>query len=217
MRLPPRYRDILLSGMEPGEMYQKCMRELAREGRDMDYGCTETIVYATEVRYAIQVLTKGRPERLWNFGDLRGGADDRLWALLDPIRPRTFAFVGSGPYPVTAMLMRERYPDAEIACIDNNIVAHFLSEAVFAKLGLNIRTIFEDAIDADYRPFAAIVVAAMVSGKRDLVQKILQSSDARVILRGAVDLSHERLIQLGSEFRDDGAISGPRANPGAPR
>ena len=212
MKLPTKYRNILLSDMEPGEMYQKCMAEIAKDGKDVDYRFTETIVYATEVRYAIDVLTKGKPERFWNFGDLKGDADARLWAILDPIqelKKLKIAFVGSGPYPVTAFQLKERYPEAEITCIDNNIVAHFMSEAVIAKLGMNITTRFEKAIDVDYRPFNAIVVAAMVSGKRELIERILKTnSDAIVIVRGTINLSHDRLIELGSTFRDDGSLSG---------
>ena len=203
--------------MEPGEMYQKCMAEIAKEGKDFDYQFTETIVYATEVRYAVDVLTKGTPERFWNFGDLEGDADARLWAILDPIRAsnkRKFAFVGSGPYPVTAFQLRERYPDAEITCIDNNIVAHFLSEAVISKLGMNITTSFEEAIDVDFQAFNAIVVAAMVSGKRELVEHILETnSEGIVILRGTVNVRHDRLIQLGSTFKEDGSLSGFGTDP----
>jgi hypothetical protein len=198
--------------MDPGEMYQKCMAEIAKEGKDFDYHFTETIVYATEVRYAIDALTKGKPERFWNFGDLEGDADARLWAILDPIRgsnKRKFAFVGSGPYPVTAFQLRERYPDAEITCIDNHIVAHFLSQAVISKFGMNIITRFEEAIDVDFQPFNAIVVAAMVSGKQEVIERILKTnSDGIVILRGTVDLRHDRLIQLGSTFKEDGSLSG---------
>lgn len=205
--LPTRYREILLSSKEPGEAYQQCLRELEREGREVDYSFTETIVYATEVRYAIGVLTRGGSQRLWNFGDLQGGADERLWAILDRIDLLKVAFVGSGPYPVTALLMRERYHGAEITCIDNNIVAHLLSEAVIAKLEMNITTKFEEAIEVDYCAFNAVVIAAMVRGKRELVEKILKTSGAIIILRGRVDVWDERLIQLGSEFRDDGRIS----------
>src|SRR5256885_9335939 len=129
MELPPKYREIIFSRMEPGEAYQRCVAELVKEGREADYRLTETIVYATEVRYAIGVLREGRPSRFWNFGDLKGDADARLWGILDPIKNLKIAFIGSGPYPVTALLIRERYPNAELTCVDNNIAAHLLSEA----------------------------------------------------------------------------------------
>lgn len=213
MRLPAKYREIILSGMEPGETYRKCIVELGKDAIEADYRFTEIIVYATEVRYAIDVLTKGRPERFWNFGDLQGDANERLWEILDPIELLKIAFVGSGPYPVTAFLLRERYPYAAITCIENNFTAHFLSEAVIDRLGMNITTVFEEAIDVDYRGFNVVIVAAMVTGKREVVEKILRTSDARVILRGRLDLVDDRLIQLGSTFREDGGISGAEVNP----
>ncbi len=206
MNLPAKYREIILGGREPGEAYQKCMKALAADGGEIDYGFTEAIVYATEVRYAAEVLTKGRPQRFWNFGDLEGGADERHYRILDRIEHLDIAFVGSGPYPVSAFLIKERYPAAKITCIDNHIAAHILAEAVIARLGMDVVTRLEDAIDVDYRPFNAVVVAAMVSGKRDLIEKILETSDAIVIVRGRTDLNHERLIQLGSTFRDDGSF-----------
>ncbi len=206
MNLPTKYREIILGGREPGEAYQKCMKALAAHGRRTDYGFTEAIVYATEVRYATEILAKGRPKRFWNFGDLEGGADERHYRILDRIEHLDIAFVGSGPYPVSAFLIKERYPTARITCIDNHIAAHILAEAVITRLGMDVATRLEDAIDVDYRPFNAVVVAAMVSGKRGLVEKILETSDAIVIVRGRTDLSHERLIQLGSTFRDDGSF-----------
>jgi hypothetical protein len=71
---------------------------------------------------------------------------------------------------------------------------------------MDIATRLEDAIDVDYRAFNAVIIAAMVSGKRDLTKKILETSDAIVILRGRIDLEDERLIQFGSTFRDDGSF-----------
>ena len=206
MNLPAKYREIILSGSEPGEAYQKCMKALAADGGDMDYGLTETIVYATEARYATEILANGHPKRFWNFGDLEGGADECHYRILDGIEHLDIAFVGSGPYPVSAFLIKTRYPTAKITCIDNHIAAHILAKAVIAKLGMDIVTRLEDAIDVDYRSFNAVVVAAMVSGKHDLIEKILETSDAMVIVRGRINLNHERLTQLGSTFRDDGSF-----------
>jgi hypothetical protein len=208
MQIPDKYRDIILSDIEPGQAYRKCLALLAEEPEGVDYDFTEAIVYGTEVRYAIDILTKGRPERIWNFGDLVGDAETRLWAILDRLDEHRIAFVGSGPYPVTALLLRERYADAEIVCIENNIAAHFLGEAVFDKLGTNVTTRFAEAIDIDYEPFTAVIIAAMVSGKQILVDKILRSSQALIIARGSVESKHDRLIQFDSTFGDDGALTG---------
>jgi hypothetical protein len=207
MSLPPRYRDILLADIEPGEAYRQCLEALGEDRLDLDYRVTETIAYATEVRYAIGILKHGRPERIWNFGDLRGDAERRLWAVLDALETRRIAFVGSGPYPVTALLLRARYPEAEITCIDNNIAAHLLGQAVLDTLGANATSRLAEAIAVDYGPFTAVVIAAMVSGKQAVVEKIVTTSDALVVVRGRVSVHHARVIQFPSSFDDDGALS----------
>lgn len=215
MTLSRRCRDILLSTPEPGEAYRRCLAEIAAEGAAADYALTETIAYGTEVRYAIGVLTNGPPERFWNFGDLRGDAEARLWPHLDALGELRVAFVGSGPYPVTALLLGRRYPRAEITCIDNNIAAHLLGEAVVKRTGMPIRSELAAADEVDYGRFNAVILAAMVGGKLELAKKILGESGALVVLRGTVELRHPRLIQLESGFRDDGALAG--ANGSAAR
>jgi hypothetical protein len=206
MKIPDELRRLLLAGGEPGETYRQCLEWIATNAVQADYGFTETVVYATEVRYALNVIRTGRIERLWNFGDLPGGADQRLWRILDDIDPLKLAFVGSGPYPVTALLLHQRYPQAHITCIDNNITAHLLSTAVIQRLEVPIETCFAEATEVEYSPFTVVLAAAMVSGKKQLVEKILGESECLLILRGCVDLQHPRLISMGSNFRDDGSL-----------
>ena len=206
MSLPPKYRELILAELEPGLAYRRSVEALAVDGLSADYALTETIVYATEVRYALDVIRDGRPEQLWNFGDLDGRSTDRLWAVLDPVTEMRLAFVGSGPYPITALLAAERYPDARrIVCIDNNIVGHLLGKAVVDRLGLPVECQFAEAIDVDYEPFNTVVIAAMVSGKTELVQRALDTSKALVVVRGDTGLQHDRLVEINASFRDDGS------------
>lgn len=97
MNLPDRCRELLLSEQEPGEIYCLCLQELAGDS----YALTETVVYGCEVRYALDVLG-GKAPRLYNFGGLDGKGDRLLWSVLDALPQRKVAFLGSGPYPVTA-------------------------------------------------------------------------------------------------------------------
>ena len=200
MSFPKKYRDIILSNLEPGKAYQKCISELASDNQETDYRFTETFVYATEIRYALDILKNGKPATLWNFGDLEGDGDSRLFATLDSIKDLNIALVGCGPYPITAILLHRRYPTARITCIDDNVTAYFLSKAVCEKLTIDCVVEFESAIDVDYSPFNVVLVAAMVRGKRALVNKILNDSKAMIALRGNVAITHERLLQLGCDF-----------------
>jgi hypothetical protein len=207
MKLPKRCLELLTSDLEPGELYRQCLLSLREEGIASDYALTETIAYATEVRYALQILERGRPPLWHNFGDLQGGADARLWAQLDPQLPQLrIAFVGSGIYPVTAFQIRDRYPAAQITCVENNVVAYLMSMALVRKLGLDVKVCFAHAMDIDYAPFDVVLVAAMVNGKRELVQKILTMSDATILVRGAVDVDSKRVVVMDRSFGDDGSL-----------
>jgi hypothetical protein len=208
MNLPPKYRDLILAGLEPGETYRRCLLAIAEDGLVMDYGLTETVVYATEIRYALDVIQHGRPNRLWNFGDIDGRSDAQLCAVLDEIPEIDLALAGSGPYPITALLVAERYPAARsITCIDNSIVGYLLGQAVIGKLGFDIASVFAGALDVDYRPFSIVVIAAMVRGKNEIAEKILRTSDAIVVVRGETRVTHERVVQVQATFRDDGSMA----------
>ena len=139
MSLPDKYRQLLLSDTEPGELYRRCLTDMAADGLTADYALTETIVYTTEVRYALDAIRHGRPERLWNFGDLDGRSTAAMFDVLDTVPRMRLAFTGSGPYPITALLAAERYPDAtSITCIDNHIVGHLLGQATVEAMKMPI-------------------------------------------------------------------------------
>lgn len=206
--LPERYRELLVSDLPPAEVYRRCVQLVREDGSSGDYGLTEAVVYGCEVRLALDVLQHGAPESWHNFGDPTGHAEDDLWRLLDPLQPRRLAFVGSGPYPVTACLVAARYPGAELACVDNNIVAHLLGQAVLEVASVPARFVFADAAELDYRGYDAVIVAAMVSAKRALVERLLEQTTALVVVRSKVDIEHPRVAAFPSPFGDDGAFSG---------
>jgi hypothetical protein len=197
--------DLVLSDEEPGAIYQRCVAELARSGREADYALTETIVYATELRYALDVLAGGG-QGAWNFGDTGGTNDQALWDVLDGVAPLRLAFVGSGPYPVTARLVLSRYPEAQVDCLDNNITGYLVGKAVLSRLGLPARALLMGGASLDYSGYTAVLVAAMVSGKRAVVERALATCAGPVVVRGSTGLSHERLVTLPAPFTPDGVL-----------
>lgn len=207
-QIPERYRALLLSDLPPNEVYRRCVELVQEDGSSGDYGLTEAVVYGCELRLALEVLRHGPPGSWHNFADPTGHAEEDLWRLLDPLQPRRLAFVGSGPYPVTASLVAARYPGAELDCVDNNLVAHLVGQAVLEAASVPARAVFGDAALLDYRGYDAVIVAAMVSGKRDLVARILDQSTALVVVRSKVDVDHPRVVAFPSPFGDDGAFSG---------
>ena len=70
------------------------------------------------------------------------------------------------------------------------------------------RTLFLDALEVDYLPFNAVIVAAMVTGKQQLVEKILDSSEALVVVRSNINLEHPRVVSCPSLFDENGILNG---------
>lgn len=207
MSLPGKYREMLLSDTEPGELYRRCLAEMAADGLTADYALTETIVYTTEVRYALDAIRNGRPERLWNFGDLDGRSTGAMFDVLDTVPRMRLAFAGSGPYPITALLAAERYPDAtSITCIDNHIVGHLLGKATVEAMKLPIECLWAEAVEVDYSPYDVVVIAAMVSGKTQVIERVLATSEARLVVRGDAGIEHPRITEIKAAFRDDGSV-----------
>jgi hypothetical protein len=203
--LPRDIRELLLSDEEPGQIYRRCLDRMRRDGISADYALTEQVVYGCEVRYAVQVL-EGRIPELYNFGDLDGHGTELLWTVLEQAPGRRVALLGSGPYPVTALLIRNRYPDSEVTCFDNNLSAFLLGGAVLRKLAPEVRLELQEAHHVDGRPFDVIVVAAMITGRKALVNRLLAETEAELIVRGTLDQSHPRLHTAASAFSSDGRL-----------
>jgi hypothetical protein len=208
MNIPEKYKQIILNEKDPAQIYRRCISDMAKEHLDCNYSLTEAIVYATEISYALAYLKQNqRPKSFLNFADLGGDAHKKLFSITDKIENLNIAFIGSGPFPVSAFQIRDQYPEARIVCVDNNIVAHLIGKALSEKFNMNIEFEWKDAIEVDYSAFNAVVVAAMINDKTELVDKILKTSKSTVIVRGAVEIQNPRVHPFLSTFKDNGAIT----------
>lgn len=207
--LPPHIREIILNEPDSGKSYLACMEELRRSGLTADYHLTEIINYNVEITDVLRILAEGRPASWWNYYMEEHQRDEmsRLQDILNPFQEIRLAFAGSGPYPITAFQLKETYPKAEVVCIDNDIFAYRLGQAVSKKAGMELSFEWAEAIEMDYRPFNVVFIAAMLRGKRELIEKILKESDALVIVRGKLDMTHERVVLFdGYPYSDGGVI-----------
>lgn len=198
--------DLLTGPGEPGEVYRRALQELTARGLVADYALTESIVYATELRYALDLLA-GKGKDAWNFADTGGTNDRTLFTALDAVDPLRLAFVGSGPYPVTARLVLQRYPQARVCCIDNHATGYFVGKAVLEQLELEATSQWADGAAVDYWGYTAVLVAAMVRGKRQIVERALAQCPGPVIVRGRVELEHPRLVTLPAAFTPQGVVA----------
>ena len=78
-------------------------------------------------------------------------------------RPRSVAVVGSGPLPLTAVLLAHLDPALRLTCLDRDPVASRRGERVLSALDVHgVRHVTADASDHDYARYDVVVVAALV-------------------------------------------------------
>ncbi len=108
---------------------------------------------------------------------------------------KSAAFIGSGPLPLTAILLAKKYGLA-ITCVDRNEHANTLARAVILKLGLSSRIQFvtADIFAVTALPYDHIFLAALVGinadEKKKAVEHIAEISQktTTLILRTSQDL-----------------------------
>ncbi|MGF7034245.1 hypothetical protein J2T17_005195 [Paenibacillus mucilaginosus] len=114
------------------------------------------------------------------------------------------AFVGSGPLPLSAVLIHLRQ-GSPVTCIDSDPAACAVSRTLLGRLGLKegIRVVQEEGCAFDYAPYAAVFVASLVSGKAGVLERIRDTrADAVVAVRTA-----EGMRRLMYESVDEAGLS----------
>jgi precorrin-6B methylase 2 len=98
-------------------------------------------------------------------------------------------FVGSGPYPWSAIRYARKY-SCQITAVETRPEAVVLSEGLVKHFGLSeqIKIICADAQMIDYKHFSTVVIAAMVYPKHTLLDVIYPqlASGSRMLVRSAV-------------------------------
>jgi hypothetical protein len=120
-----------------------------------------------ESRWAHRVIADPASLRafpyLANYVALVRGEWEALTAALGR-RPRRVAFVGSGPLPLSALLLHRLAPDVAVTCVDRDPDAVTLGCRVASSLGCDSSPAFveTEADDLDAGAFDVVVVAALV-------------------------------------------------------
>jgi hypothetical protein len=113
-------------------------------------------------------------------------------ALMD--KPRKIAFVGSGPVPVSAILLAHRFPSADVDLFDIEPEALDIGTLVAGKVGVRLgRTIIQDITEPANLSGYNVVVLALEAppgrrGKRAALKRVISEVDpgTLVLVRGGV-------------------------------
>lgn len=102
-----------------------------------------------------------------------------------PPSPRKFAFIGSGPLPLTSLCMLDRFPNSTIHNIDRDEGALKLSQELCEKLGYSgmsfgCEDVTHPSSATDWKAFDVIFLAALVGMDTGSKLSILSSLAARM-------------------------------------
>jgi hypothetical protein len=161
------------------------------------YSAYETSLEEKFVRSFL--IRKGKPRLesylLWNRFCRLTDAEARGTRLSSA---ENIAFVGSGPFPISA-LQYARLRAVSVCCIDSNAEAVETSRKVISKLKLSNIISFQCVAgqDADFSKYDVVTVAALATPKLKILRRIAETikPGARVACRtafGNCDLIYER-------------------------
>jgi hypothetical protein len=127
--------------------------------------------------------------------------------VLEQIEPnpnKSFAFVGSGPLPLTAIDFHQ-LSGRNITCFDVNIEAVQLSRLIISNMGLDkkIAIVHADGARADFKEFGMVMIASLVPCKENVLARIRETApEALVAVRsgdGAKAILYEEVNQADFE------------------
>lgn len=120
--------------------------------------------------------------------------------------PRKIAFVGSGPVPLSAILLAHRFPSADVDLFDIEPEALDIGTLVAGKVGVRLgRTVIQDITKpTDLHGYDVVILALEAPpdrrGKRAALKRILSEVDpgAIVLIRGSAGIDDEDYVYARS-------------------
>lgn len=112
------------------------------------------------------------------------------------------AFVGSGPFPETALSLMQAF-GCSLTCIDNNPEAVVLSSRLLKGGGVNDRVsvFFQNAVDYSFAGYTHVWIAALARPKREILERVCATADQDVtVVCRTVNGMRQFLYESANDF-----------------
>ncbi|PID99153.1 hypothetical protein CSA80_03500 [Candidatus Saccharibacteria bacterium] len=169
-----------------------------------------------EKKYAERVIDRDAQVETYPLYERFGGLTAKEIAAAEIQKTDNVLFIGSGPFPVSPILLHQQSGGARIHCFDSSQEACDTSRRLVARLGLQRAITIDRKAGQDARlpsasapgemsEYDVVVVALLAQPKQKVLDRIQKtaSSDTRVVLRTSE--GNRRLLYAGAE---DICISG---------
>ena len=136
-------------------------------------------------------LTPQSLKRFWYYQNYQEIMQDEL-ALIEAHMPdaKGLTFVGSGPLPLSSIIVALLKPEWSFDCVDFDAKACALSSALIEKLGLShrINVVQAKAEEHSYNPHFATMIASLIDNKSAVYDKVGLDGLKHFMVRDAEDV-----------------------------
>lgn len=147
--------------------------------------------FEVEMRFARSLMLEGYDIKTFSYSEHYDNMLGAEIAQIDPSRTGDLVFVGSGPYPISAIMLQEK-TKRPVICLDNNPQAVENAARLIESIGLADEILFQQTPgqEYDYRQAAFVIIASLVKEKTCVLSQILATTDRipRIVLRTTVGL-----------------------------
>ncbi|MDR2901554.1 MAG: hypothetical protein LBU87_00390 [Lactobacillales bacterium] len=133
-----------------------------------------------------------------NYNHITRGENDLIEKNGLPVKK--VSFIGSGPLPMTAFILKNIRPNMRIKAIDQDPEAIRLSKNINDTLDLGVDFIQASALDINYGAEDIVFVASMTTDKIPLVKKLYDQGVAYIIMRDAEKFTRLLYEELNPEI-----------------
>ncbi|NNU82520.1 nicotianamine synthase [Geobacillus sp. BMUD] len=119
-----------------------------------------------------------------------------LFAIIEKRSVSSIAFVGSGPLPLSALLL-QRQIERPVVCIDIDEKAHAAGKKLIDAYGWGetVRCVLADGAHYDYRRHDIVWIASLVPNKEEVIERVYEINREAIIAIRSVDGIYELLYE----------------------
>lgn len=95
---------------------------------------------------------------------------------------QSICFIGSGPMPITAFEFKRLFPQARVTCVEKMASAVAIADKISRLSGMTVSHHQNNAENIDYSEHDFILIASMTIGKKNVLEKIVETSKSGTII-----------------------------------
>jgi hypothetical protein len=121
---------------------------------------------------------------------------NKLFEIVERKRLSSIAFVGSGPLPLSTILLQQQ-TGKRVVCLDINAEAYDLGKKLIEQYSLqhSLKYVLADGASFHYNGYNLVWIASLVPNKKEVVKRIYETNPNAIIAIRSVDGIYQLLYE----------------------